>query len=82
MKSKRLIIICSILFTALIILTISCSNPVQSKYTLNEELYGNPYGKDYRGHVGDGKYQIFHVGYNSLLIMEGENWGTKRAVDS
>ena len=39
-------------------------------YELNVELYGDHYGRDFAGYVGDGKYQMMHYdGYNSLLIM-------------
>lgn len=41
-----------------------------SVYELNVELYGDHYGRDFAGYVGDGKYQMMHYdGYNSLLIM-------------
>ncbi|MBO4343380.1 MAG: hypothetical protein J5844_01860 [Clostridia bacterium] len=40
-------------------------------YTLNEEKYGNPYGRDYRGHVGDGMFQMVHcAGVDELVIAE------------
>ena len=41
-------------------------------YTLNEEKYGNPYGRDYGGHVGDGKFQMVQdVGdHDELVIAE------------
>ena len=40
-------------------------------YTLNEEKYGNPYGRDYRGHVGDGLFQMGHcAGVDELEIEE------------
>ncbi len=45
-------------------------------YTLNEEKYGNPYGRDYGGHVGDGKFQMMQdVGdHDELVIAEGPSW--------
>jgi hypothetical protein len=40
-------------------------------YTLNEEKYGNHYGRDYRGRVGDGKFLMMHrAGVDELLMAE------------
>lgn len=40
-------------------------------YELNEELYGDHYGRDFAGYVGDGKYQMMHYdGYDSLYMYE------------
>ena len=38
-------------------------------FEVNEELYGNHYGRDYMGSVGDGKFMIMRfAGKNALLI--------------
>ncbi len=43
----------------------------KESYTLNEEKYGNHYGRDYRGHVGDGKFLMMHGnGVDELLMAE------------
>ncbi len=44
-------------------------------YTLNEEKYGNPYGRDYIAHVGDGKFlMMYGNGVDELLIAEDSYW--------
>ena len=58
-----------LLMACFIILT-SCSSNDES-YTLNEEKYGNHFGRDYGGHVGDGKFLMMHIaGVDQLLIAE------------
>lgn len=58
-----------ILITCLLVL-VSCSSNDES-YTLNEEKYGNHYGKDYGGHVGDGKFLMMRfAGVDTLMIAE------------
>ncbi len=43
----------------------------KESYTLNEEKYGNHYGRDYRGHVGDGKFLMMHGnGVDESLMAE------------
>ena len=54
MKSGLLILITCLL------VWVSCSSNDES-YTLNEEKYGNHYGRDYGGHVGDGKFVMMHI---------------------
>lgn len=45
--------------------------PKGESYTLNEEKYGNHYGRDYGGHVGDGKFLMMHIdGVDQLMIAE------------
>lgn len=58
-----------ILITCLLVL-VSCSSNDES-YTLNEEKYGNHYGRDYGGHVGDGKFFMMRFAdVDELLIAE------------
>ncbi|MBE6680890.1 MAG: hypothetical protein E7600_01215 [Ruminococcaceae bacterium] len=65
-KSARVFLI---LITCLL-LFVSCSSKEES-YTLNEEKYGNHYGRDYGGHVGDGKFLMMHIdGADQLMIAE------------
>lgn len=56
-----------ILIICLLIL-VSCSLKGES-YTLNEELYGNHYGRDYGGHVGDGKFFMMRFDDDDLLLV-------------
>ena len=43
----------------------------EESYTLNEELYGNRIGRDYCGHVGDGKFFMMRFAdVKELLIAE------------
>lgn len=63
---KRCLLILMICFGVLV----SCSSNYES-YTLNEEKYGNHYGRDYGGHVGDGKFFMMRFAdVDELLIAE------------
>lgn len=47
------------------------------KYTLDEEKYGNPYGRDYICHVGDGKYVMMYTsGVDSLIVNTSRGLGS------
>ena len=56
-----------ILITCLLVL-VSCSSNDES-YTLNEEKYGNHYGRDYGGHVGDGKFLMMRFADDDVLLI-------------
>lgn len=59
-----------VLLVTCIFVLASCSSKEES-YTLNEEKYGNHYGRDYGGHVGDGKFLMMHgMGGDELMIAE------------
>ena len=62
MKKFFLILIICLLFL------VSCSSNDES-YTLNEELYGNHFGRDYGGHVGDGKFLMMRFGDDDVLLI-------------
>ncbi len=47
-----------ILITCFLVLAVLSFD--DESYTLNEEKYGNPYGRDYGGRVGDGKFLMMH----------------------
>ena len=67
MKRFFLILLICLLFL------ISCSSNDEA-YTLNEEKYGNHFGRDYGGHVGDGKFLMMHIaGVDKLMIAENPN---------
>ncbi len=75
MKTKReelLLAICIILTVVTVALLWNfISNLNDETYELNEELYGNHYGRDYGGHVGDGKFLMMHIaGVDQLMIAE------------
>ena len=41
-------------------------------YEINEELYGDPRGRDFGGAVGDGLFQMWHIaGEDGLYIADG-----------
>lgn len=61
---KRCLLILMICFFVLV----SCSSEEES-YTLNEELYGNHYGRDYGGHVGDGKFLMMRFADDKQLLI-------------
>lgn len=64
-----LLAICIILFS-------SC-NSEPEKFPLNEEKYGNPYGRDYICHVGDGKFSMMHIaGKDCLLVNEVDSFSS------
>lgn len=56
-----------ILITCFLVL-VSCSSKEES-YTLNEELYGNHYGRDYGGHVGNGKFLMMRFADDKQLLI-------------
>ena len=61
---------CLVLLITCIFVLASCSSKEES-YTLNEEKYGNHYGRDYGGHVGDGKFFMMRFAdVDELLIAE------------
>ncbi|MBP3579805.1 MAG: hypothetical protein J6K12_01015 [Clostridia bacterium] len=61
---------CFVLLITCIFVLASCSSKEES-YTLNEEKYGNHYGRDYGGHVGDGKFFMMRFAdVDELLIAE------------
>ena len=59
-----------LIFIICLLILVSCSSEEES-YTLNEELYGNHYGRDYGGHVGDGKFFMMRFAdVDELLIAK------------
>ena len=56
------------------ILIVSCHTE-HKKILLDEEKYGNPYGRDYECHVGDGKYVVMHIaGIDCLIVNKVESF--------
>lgn len=69
---KKLVILLAIC----IVLISSCSSE-PDKFPLNEEKYGNPYGRDYICHVGDGKFLMMHIaGIDCLLVNEVDSFSS------
>lgn len=69
---KNVALILSITLGVLVMAFVIFPAPsIAPSYELNEELYGDHYGRDFAGYVGNGKYQMMHYdGYDSLLIMD------------
>ncbi len=59
---------CLLILIICLLILVSCSSKGES-YTLNEELYGNHYGRDYGGHVGDGKFFMMRFDDDDLLLV-------------
>lgn len=59
---------CFVLFITFLFVLASCSSNEES-YTLNEEKYGNHYGRDYGGHVGDGKFFMMRFEDDDTLLV-------------
>ena len=66
-KQKILLIIC--ILEALIIILKCCEPFQENPYEHNAELYGDHFGRDFGGYVGDGKYMMMYcAGGEDLYI--------------